>query len=149
PSGLLLPAPSAKDFLTVFMTQFPRIASLRTPAALRARLIELGLELPVDDERLNGPTSPLAEPLAIASDRGLGNRFVIQPMEGWDGARDGRPSPLTIRRWRNFGASGAAWIWGGEAVAVRADGRANPNQLLLTEATADDIGALRRALVDA
>jgi 2,4-dienoyl-CoA reductase-like NADH-dependent reductase (Old Yellow Enzyme family) len=54
-----------------------------------------------------------------------------------------------MRRWRNFGRSGAGWIWGGEAVAVREDGRANPNQLLLTEATAPSIGALRTALVEA
>ncbi|MGH7789608.1 MAG: hypothetical protein ACRERC_22240 [Candidatus Binatia bacterium] len=54
----------------------------------------------------------------------LANRFVVQPMEGWDGTDDGRPTPLTERRWRNFGRSGAAWIWGGEAVAVRAGGRA-------------------------
>ncbi len=56
-------------------------------------------------------------------------------MEGWDGTPDGEPSDLTRRRWRNFGISGAKLIWGGEAVAVRADGRANPNQLLITRAT--------------
>ena len=62
----------------------------------------------------------------------VGNRFAILPMEGWDGSTDGRPSDLTRRRWRHFGISGAKLIWGGEAVAVRQDGRANPNQLLLT-----------------
>lgn len=131
------------------MIHFPRIASLRSTAALRAHLAALGLHLPVDDEILSGSASPLAAPLGLGNGRVLRNRFVIQPMEGWDGTRDGRPSELTIRRWRNFGRSGAAWIWGGEAVAVRADGRANPNQLLLTETTADDIGALRRELVEA
>ena len=50
-------------------------------------------------------------------------------MEGWDGTRDGMPTELTRRRWQRFGRSGAGWIWGGEAVAVRADGRANPHQL--------------------
>jgi 2,4-dienoyl-CoA reductase-like NADH-dependent reductase (Old Yellow Enzyme family) len=50
-------------------------------------------------------------------------------MEGWDGQREGAPSELTLRRWRRFGESGAKLIWGGEAVAVRHDGRANPNQL--------------------
>ena len=49
-----------------------------------------------------------------------GNRFCILPMEGWDGTREGEPSDLTRRRWRNFGLSGAKLIWGGEAVAVRA-----------------------------
>ena len=64
-------------------------------------------------------------------------------MEGWDGTRDGEPSDLTRRRWRNFGISGAKLIWGGEAVAVRHDGRANPNQLLMTPATQPAIAALR------
>ena len=43
--------------------------------------------------------------------------------------RDGTPSEWTLRRWRNLGLSGAKWIWGGEAVAVLPEGRANPNQL--------------------
>jgi 2,4-dienoyl-CoA reductase-like NADH-dependent reductase (Old Yellow Enzyme family) len=70
-------------------------------------------------------------------------------MEGWDGTTDGRPTELTRRRWQRFGASGAAWMWGGEALAVRADGRANPHQLMLTDATAAPLGALRHELVRA
>src|SRR5688572_946895 len=68
-------------------------------------------------------------------------------MEGWDGTRDGCPSELTRRRWRNFGASGAKLIWGGEAVAVRHDGRASPNQLMLSPATQSAIASLREELV--
>ena len=45
--------------------------------------------------------------------------------------------------------SGAKLIWGGEAVAVRHDGRANPNQLLLTPETQAAIAGLREALVAA
>jgi 2,4-dienoyl-CoA reductase-like NADH-dependent reductase (Old Yellow Enzyme family) len=70
-------------------------------------------------------------------------------MEGWDGTHDGLPTALTRRRWKRFGRSGAGWIWGGEAVAVRADGRANPHQLLITEDTAMAMGALRRELLEA
>src|SRR5690606_14745522 len=47
------------------------------------------------------------------------------------------------------GASGAGWIWGGEAVAVRADGRANPRQLVLEPRTAPALAKLREALLDA
>ena len=65
----------------------------------------------------------------------VGNRFCVLPMEGWDGTADGRPTELTTRRWQHFGASGAKLIWGGEAAAVRHDGRANPNQLMITEHT--------------
>src|SRR5262249_26071268 len=74
------------------------------------------------------------------------NRFAILPMEGWDGTPDGRPTDLTRQRWRHFGLSGAKLIWGGEAVAVRPDGRANPNQLLLSESTLGDITDLRELL---
>jgi NADPH2 dehydrogenase len=129
--------------------RFPRIASFRTATALRARFAELGLELPCDDEVLAAPDSPLAQPLALDGIGVAANRFVIQPMEGWDGTLQGLPTDLTVRRWRNFGGSGAGWIWGGEAVAVCADGRANPNQLLLTDATATAIGGLRRELLAA
>jgi 2,4-dienoyl-CoA reductase-like NADH-dependent reductase (Old Yellow Enzyme family) len=68
-------------------------------------------------------------------------------MEGWDGTHDGGPTELTLRRWRRFGASGAKLIWGGEAAAVRRDGRANPNQLLVNEANLKDLASLREALV--
>jgi 2,4-dienoyl-CoA reductase-like NADH-dependent reductase (Old Yellow Enzyme family) len=70
-------------------------------------------------------------------------------MEGWDAMEDGRPSELVERRWKHFGESGAKLIWGGEAVAVRHDGRANPNQLMLTEATAGEMEKLRQTLVAA
>ncbi len=70
-------------------------------------------------------------------------------MEGWDGTTDGKPTELTRRRWRNFGISGAKLMWGGEAVAVRHDGRANPNQLLITESNLSAIESLRMELLDA
>jgi 2,4-dienoyl-CoA reductase-like NADH-dependent reductase (Old Yellow Enzyme family) len=68
-------------------------------------------------------------------------------MEGWDGTSDGRPSELTTRRWQNFGRSGAKLIWGGEAVAVRHEGRANPNQLLLTKQTQNELARLCELLI--
>lgn len=129
--------------------RFPRVASLGGPEALRARLAELGVELPCDGEPLAAPHSPLAAPLVLGPDLTAANRFAVQPMEGWDGTPEGLPSQLTERRWRRFGASGAGLIWGGEAVAVRADARANPNQLLLDARTAPSLGRLRQALLAA
>ena len=130
---------------------YPRVGGLGSVAALRERLQELGVALPCDDAALAAADSPLAQPLRLQGVAGarfeLGNRFVIQPMEGWDGTLDGHPTELTLRRWHNFGRSGAAWIWGGEAVAVRADGRGNPNQLVINEATAAAIGGLRVGLL--
>ena len=70
-------------------------------------------------------------------------------MEGWDGTTDGRPSEATFRRWRHFGVSGAKLIWGGEAVAVRHDARANPNQLLINEQTKRELALLRETLINA
>lgn len=132
------------------MPDYPRLARLTTPAALRARFRELNLALDLDDERLPAPQSPLAQPLRLPADgRRIANRWCIQPMEGWDGTPDGKPSELTRRRWRRFGESGAKLIWGGEAVAVCAAGRANPNQLLINEANLGELAHLRRTLIEA
>ncbi|MGV3721066.1 MAG: NADH:flavin oxidoreductase, partial [Actinomycetota bacterium] len=96
---------------------FAKVPSLATPQSFRDHLTSLGAALPCDDEILSAPASPLAQPLCCGS-LTAGNRWCIQPMEGWDGSTDGRPTEFTIRRWRRFGESGAKLIWGGEAVAV-------------------------------
>src|SRR5437773_775305 len=127
---------------------YKRVAGLKTPDAFGAHLDELGVELGFDDDRQRPGASVLAQPFELDGVR-VGNRFAVLPMEGWDGTRDGRPSDLTRRRWRNFGLSGAKLIWGGEAVAVRHDGRANPNQLVLTDATLAEIAGLRDDLLTA
>ena len=56
---------------------------------------------------------------------------------------------MTLRRWRNFGLSGAKLIWGGEAAAVCADGRANPNQTLAVPENQTGLAQLRTTLVKA
>lgn len=123
-----------------------KIASLRTAEDFQTHLSEIGAKLPFEPTVEAAPKSPLSEP--IQSNAGpIGNRWSILPMEGWDGETDGRPTELTRRRWRNFGLSGAKLIWGGEAVAVRHDGRANPNQLVMTDANASAIESLREDLV--
>ena len=127
---------------------YPRIASLKTAAAFREHLTRSGIALPFDDELAPAGRSPLARPFELDGIR-VGNRFCILPMEGWDGTPEGGASELTRRRWRNFGLSGAKLIFGGEAVAVRHDGRANPNQLLMNEANLPSIAALRQTLLEA
>ena len=127
------------------MAEYPKIAQLKSVAALRARLAELGLELPVEDAILTaGHGSPLAQPIDLGPLR-CGNRWCIHPMEGWDAQPDGSPSELTLRRWRHFGTSGASLIWGGEAAAVQPDGRANPNQTLATPSNRAGLAALLAA----
>ena len=125
---------------------FPRISSFKTAEQFRTRLAELQLDLPCDDNVAAGSESTLAQPLVSRAGL-IGNRFCILPMEGWDGTTDGKPTELTRRRWANFGLSGAKLIWGGEAVAVRHDGRANPNQLLINDGTLNDLESLRELLV--
>lgn len=129
------------------MSAYPRIASLKTFDQFQNRLKELGLNLPADAEVKSGGDSPLARS-ATVGDLRIGNRFCILPMEGWDGTKEGRPTDLTRRRWKHFGISGAKLMWGGEAVAVRHDGRANPNQLCLTETNLKEIGRLRELLIE-
>ncbi|HEX4415969.1 MAG TPA: NADH:flavin oxidoreductase [Lacipirellulaceae bacterium] len=109
-------------------TNYPKVAQLKDLTAFRARLAELGLSLPIDDRILSAAEgSPLAQPMQVGSIT-VANRWCIHPMEGWDANRDGSPTAHTLRRWQNFGRSGAKLIWGGEAAAIRPDGRANPNQ---------------------
>lgn len=126
---------------------FAKIPVLSTPEAFRQYLTSLGLDLPCDDRILPAPESPLAQPLRIGP-LTAGNRWCIHPMEGWDGTEDGRPTEFTIHRWRGFGQSGAKLIWGGEAVAVTPDGRANPNQLMINPDTAGDLDRLREILIE-
>ncbi len=123
----------------------PQMRRIEGGEALRARLAALGCELPVADEV--DPSGVLAAPLEHAG-RVLPNRFAILPMEGWDGTADGRPTELVHRRWRRFGLSGAALVWGGEAVAVTPSGRANPRQLTIGPTSEEDLAALRATLLD-
>jgi len=127
---------------------YGRIASLKHADEFAAYIARLGLALGFDRELTAGERSPLGQPYLLGKER-IGNRFCILPMEGWDGTEDGRPSELTFRRWRHFGESGAKLIWGGEAVAVSHDGRANPNQLLSSDHTQASLEEVRRALVSA
>jgi len=130
-----------------------QVKRLRTIDELRDRLVALGVDgqLGVDDPvEADGP---LAQPFTFtdgaAGARPVGNRFAVLPMEGWDGGRDGTVTDLVRRRWRRFGESGAKLVWGGEAVAVTHDGRANPRQLVIDTGTVDALGALRTELVAA
>jgi NADPH2 dehydrogenase len=127
---------------------WPRVAVFRTAEALREHLATTGIPLALDPVLEPPATTPFARPFTLGAER-VGNRFCILPMEGWDGTPEGDPSDLTRRRWRHFGISGAKLIWGGEAVAVRMDGRANPHQLVLSERNVGAIARLREEMVAA
>jgi NADPH2 dehydrogenase len=127
--------------------EFVHLGSLRDVAHFQEQLASLHIAVPCDREVACGADSPLAQPLVRHGIR-IGNRFAIHPMEGWDGTAEGNPSENTIRRWRRFGRSGAKLIWGGEAVAVRHEGRANPNQLMIGPHTELGLARLREALIE-
>lgn len=73
------------------------------------------------------------------------NSLAIHPMEGCDGDSQGRPGKLTLRRYERFAAGGAGLIWV-EATAVVPEGRANPRQLWLHEASKDSFAAMVRMI---
>jgi len=128
---------------------FPRIARFRTVESLRVHCAAIGAPIPFDDRPLSAAEgSPLASTVTIGG-RVVGNRWCIHPMEGWDATADGRPSEVLLRRWGHFGASGAKLVWGGEAVAVVPEGRANPHQLCAPACGADGFRTLLDTLRDA
>ena len=111
---------------------------LKTLDDLRAELDRLGLSLPVSDD-----LSILAERVEIG-DLEAPNRFVVQPMEGFDADAEGRPGELAFRRYRRYAEGGSGLIWF-EATAVLPEARSNPGQFWLHEGS---VGAFAR-LVEA
>jgi 2,4-dienoyl-CoA reductase-like NADH-dependent reductase (Old Yellow Enzyme family) len=126
------------------MPNLTRIASLKTVDAFLELVASLGIHLPCDHRLMSGTESPLARPVEDARINGklIFNRWAIHPMEGWDAGRDGRPSAEVRRRWQRFGESGASMIWGGEAMAIVPEGRANPHQLIIHDETRSDLAGL-------
>ena len=124
-----------------------RLGTLTEISQLLEHMKLLHLQIPCDPEIVPGNESPLWAPIQRGALK-IGNRIAVQPMEGWDGTTDGNPTERTLRRWRRFGRSGAKLIWGGEAVAVTEEGRANPNQLQMAPHTEKGLAALRQVLID-
>ena len=128
-----------------------RIPTLKTVENFKKLLHQLQVEMPCDEKIAPRTESPLAQPVTNVTVNGkrVGNRICVHPMEGWDGTRTGGITDDVVRRWKRFGESGAKLIFGGEAMAVRPDGRANPNQLIITEENKAGLATLRETLVAA
>src|SRR5258708_7688793 len=90
-----------------------------------------------DPERVK---SILGRPVTVGPMR-IGNSLAIHPMEGCDGALDGRPDELTWRRYERFARGGAKLVWF-EATAVSNEGRANTRQIWINRDTVDDFARL-------
>ena len=127
-----------------------RIPSLKTVSEFRQYVESLGLDIPCEDH-ITQDDSPIGQPLQGLTINGktIGNRVALHPMEGWDGTTEGGVTDPMRRRWRRFGESGAKLICGAEAIAVRPEGRANPNQLIMNEANQSGIVELRDILLNA
>lgn len=126
--------------------RFTQVKNLKTLEAFKTRLDELDVSLPVSSD-----TSILASGFSLPGPNGkaiaVPNRFCVLPMEGWDAGDNGEPTELVRRRWRRFGESGAGLIWGGEAVAVDPDGRANPHQLTIEGTGVAGLASLREEIL--
>jgi 2,4-dienoyl-CoA reductase-like NADH-dependent reductase (Old Yellow Enzyme family) len=128
-------------------SRYTQIKKLHSIEDFWAHCQSLGIEIPV--ATTVDPDGVLASPIEIrdgsAGTLEVPNRFAVLPMEGWDATTDGRPTDLVRRRWRRFAESGCGLVWG-EATAVRPEGRANPNQLLINDSTVEGIAELRGLL---
>lgn len=95
-------------------------------AELRAKIANLGLSIPLDED-----LSVLKTPVSIGELQSP-NSMAVLPMEGFDGNPNGSPSELTARRYERFAQGGAGLLWY-EATAVVPEGRAVSRQLWLHE----------------
>ena len=78
-----------------------RVAALKTAEQFKEYLDSLGVDLPFDNELESGESSCMEASLAI-NGHTVGNRWAINPMEGWDATRSGGSSPEMKRRWERF-----------------------------------------------
>ena len=123
------------------MARFFKYRSLEELQADAERL-GTGVRFEPDRARMQ---SLLATPRVLRAPNGrewrVGNSLAVHPMEGCDGATDGRPDDLVFRRYRRFGRGGCKLLWF-EATAVTPEGRANARQLVINRDTAPDLERL-------
>lgn len=108
---------------------------------LKAKAAELGVNLPFSDD-----LSCLSTPVKVGN-KMAPNAIAVLPMEGCDSHADGSPSALVTRRYLRAARGGAGLIWI-EATAVVEEGRANANQLMITEENLEsfrDLAAMIKA----
>ena len=107
----------------------------RTKDDLIHKARELGLDLPWSDDITSLFQSFQLPGFLVA------NRFVVQPMEGYDSENDGSPSELSTRRYMRYASGGSSIIWY-EAVSVMHEGRSNPHQLWINKKNNDNYSRL-------
>lgn len=127
------------------MAKYPFLKSYEE---LESELDRLNLEIPLSDN-----LAVLAEPLEFGGTKAcrrenglykkykLANRFIVQPMEGFDSGPNGEPTELGFRRYERFASGGASLIWF-EATAVLFEARSNSQQFWINEKSANQFAAL-------
>src|SRR3954447_13643527 len=110
-----------------------RVPSLKTVADFRSHVASLGVEIPCEETIATGSGSPLAQPVPGLTVNGkrIGNRWAVQPMEGWDGTSTGGATEEVRRRWQRFGESGAKLIYVSDGIAVASDGGGDLTRVML------------------
>ena len=109
------------------MSNYPKVAEFTTLEAFRNYLAKENIEIGFTES-----TVAMQQEITLYGKK-ISNRWAVLPMEGWDCDAAGVPSEYTLRRWKNFAASGAALLAGVEAAAVMHEGRSNPRQLMVSE----------------
>jgi 2,4-dienoyl-CoA reductase-like NADH-dependent reductase (Old Yellow Enzyme family) len=128
------------------MSDYKKIASLKTAEDFAGHIKDLGIELGFSPETRADGDSPLGQSVDYRG-RKIGNRWCVLPMEGWDCLPNGAPGELTERRWLRFALSGAKLLYGCEAAAVMKSGKSNTRQMMMTEESAGGIAELREKMV--
>ena len=91
--------------------KYIHLGRIKTIEEFEEHLKRLQIEIPFDGQIFSGDAQPLANSYKLPNGRIIGNRFCVNPMEGWDGTHDGNPTEYVFRRWEKFGQSGAKLIW--------------------------------------
>ena len=133
---------------TKFKPKYTRVAQLKTASDLKKYLESAEVPLSFDETLLPPAESPFNKTIPLKSGKTIGNSLCILPMEGWDGTLDGKPTVFTKNRCINFAVSGAKLLFGCEAVAVCHEGKANPNQLVMSEGNFEEFVNLRQLILD-
>jgi 2,4-dienoyl-CoA reductase-like NADH-dependent reductase (Old Yellow Enzyme family) len=95
----------------------------------------------------DGLTFPVAEDMSVLNqpiklgNKIIPNRICIQPLEGFDGTKEGCPSDLIFRRYARYAKGGAGLLWY-ESISISDDGRCNPLQMIIKESTVSEIKRL-------
>jgi len=113
-----------------------KFSSFKTNEDFAAAMRADGMDFPISDD-----LSVLLEPVTLQNGHVIPNRLVIQPLEGFDGTKEGNPSDLIFRRYKRYAEGGAGLIWY-ESITVADDGRCNPLQMIIKKETVPEIKRL-------